>query len=285
MNRIRVFPVWVFIPLLLVLPGAGGGDPVRVMSFNIRYGTADDGNDSWMLRKESLLQLIRDQSPQLMGLQEALRFQLDEIRRAFPQFAESGCGRDDGHFKGEYAAILYDTTRFAPVSEGTFWFSDTPSMPGSIGWGNRITRICTWIRLLDTRDARTVDVYNLHLDHESQPSRYLSVQALLDTIRLRSSASPVLVIGDFNAGEMNPAIRLLREASFFDTYRKINPRDSLAGTFHGFKGSRTGEKIDYIFADARTTVIDASIIRDEIQGRYPSDHFPVTARIQFNSSR
>jgi endonuclease/exonuclease/phosphatase family metal-dependent hydrolase len=255
------------------------------MSFNIRYGTANDGDNSWNARKEFLLQLIRAQSPHLMGLQEALRFQLDEIRSALPHYGESGCGRDDGRTKGEYTAILYDSSRFVPVSEGTFWFSDAPSLPGSVGWGNRITRICSWVRLRDRLDSQTIDIYNVHLDHESQPSRYRSAQALLDTIRHRSSPNPVLIMGDFNAGEMNPAVRLVAEAGFSDTFRRIHPRDSLVGTFHGFTGSRQGEKIDYIFASEKVFVIDAAILRNDMRGRYPSDHYPVTARIQFINTR
>jgi len=285
MNRIRLSLFWALAPLLLTRPAARDSNPIQVMSFNIRYGTAEDGDNSWDFRKKFLVQLIRDESPQLIGLQEALRFQLDEIRSALPQFAEVGCGREDGLTTGEYAAILFDTTRFTPVTHGTFWFSDTPSLPGSVSWGNKITRICSWVRLRDKTELRPVEVYNLHLDHESQQSRYRSVQALLDTIRYRSSPHPVLIMGDFNAGELNPAVRLLLDAGFSDTYRAVHPHDSLVGTFHAFKGSQTGEKIDYIFADAKTSVTNAMILRKNVRGRYPSDHFPVTARIQFNNGR
>jgi endonuclease/exonuclease/phosphatase family metal-dependent hydrolase len=255
------------------------------MSFNIRYGTADDGDNSWRFRKEFLLELIRRESPHILGLQEALRFQLDEIRSSLPQFAEAGSGRDDGHLGGEYAALLFDTTRFTLETQGTFWFSDTPSLPGSIGWGNNVTRICTWARLYDRIDARIVNVYNLHLDHESQPSRYRSVQSLIDTIRQRSSEDPVLILGDFNAGELNPALLLLRDNGFVDTYRAVHPHDSLVGTFNAFRGVTQGEKIDYILTDVKASVMNAAILRDENGGRYPSDHFPLTARIQFSESR
>jgi endonuclease/exonuclease/phosphatase family metal-dependent hydrolase len=41
-----------------------------------------------------------------------------------------------------------------------------------------------------------------------------------------------------------------------------------------------GEKIDYVFVPPGIGVIDAAIVRTERDGRYPSDHFPVTARIR-----
>ena len=284
MNRFRLTSFWAFIPLLLLRPPAGEDTPVQVMSFNIRYGTAEDGDNSWNFRKAFLFQLIRDRSPHILGLQEALRLQLDEIRSALPQFREAGRGREDGHAKGEYAAILFDTTCFFLLQEGTFWFSDTPDIPGSVSWGNKITRICTWATLRNKVDSRSIDVYNVHLDHESQSSRVRSARALLDTIRSRSSQRPVLIMGDFNAGESNPAVMLVKEAGFSDTFRAIHPGDSLVGTYHAFNGLRHGEKIDYILVDANASVIDASILRDERLGRYPSDHFPVTAAIEFKTT-
>lgn len=285
MNRFRSILLWAFFPFLLIQSLMRTTTPVEVMSFNIRYGTADDGDNGWQFRREFLIELIRRESPHILGLQEAMRFQLDEIRSALPHFAEAGCGRDDGRSGGEYAAILFDTTRFSLRSQGTFWFSDTPSMPGSVSWGNRVTRICTWARLYDVLDGETVDVYNLHLDHESQPSRYRSVQTLIDTIRQRASQSPVLILGDFNAGESNPAVRLLHAAGFSDTYRNAHPLDSLVGTFNAFSGSSRGEKIDYIFTDSKGSLTDAAILRNENRGKYPSDHFPVTAGIQFSKKR
>jgi len=261
------------------------GTPVHLMSFNIRYGTAQDGANSWNFRKNFLCELIRRESPAILGLQEALHFQLEEILSVLPRFGMAGRGRDDGDTSGEYSALLFDTTRFSLSSQGTFWFSDSPSRPGSVSWGNMIPRICTWARLYDRVDARKIDVYNLHLDHESQPSRLRSVQSLIDTIRRRSSANPVLILGDFNAGEANPAMQQLRDAGFSDTYRSVHPYDSLVGTFNGFKGTTQGEKIDYIFADAHATVLKAAILRDEKNGRYPSDHFPVSTLIRLKEKR
>ncbi len=177
------------------------------MTFNIRYGTADDGDNSWPLRSAMVWQLIQNHAPDVVGLQEALRFQLDEIRTRVPGYAELGVGRDDGRSGGEYSAILYRSRRFAVADQGTFWFSETPDAPGSTSWGNRITRICTWARLVERETGTHLYVYNLHLDHESQPSRERSVELLAARINARRPRDPVIVMGDFNAGEDNPAVR------------------------------------------------------------------------------
>jgi endonuclease/exonuclease/phosphatase family metal-dependent hydrolase len=154
------------------LPLQAEGDspqPVEVMSFNIRYGLADDGDDSWPHRKGLVMAVIRENAPDLVGLQEALQFQLDAILKAFPEYASSGKARD-GNGKGEYSAILYRRDRFEVLDADTFWYSDTPGVP-SAHWGNSHLRICSWARLRDKAGGTAFFFYNTHWDHRSQPSR------------------------------------------------------------------------------------------------------------------
>jgi endonuclease/exonuclease/phosphatase family metal-dependent hydrolase len=256
------------------------------MSFNVRYGTAPDGENRWELRDELVVRVIRDFDPAVVGVQEALRFQLDELRQALPAYQEIGVGRRDGREAGEYAVILYDRDRFEVVEQGTFWFSDTPDVPGSVSWGNRITRICTWGRLRKRVTGGTFYVFNVHWDHESQPSRVRSGELLRARIKARSHpGDPVIVIGDFNAGESNPAIRPLHAAGLVDTFRVLHPDVEKVGTFNGFNGDRAGEKIDSIWVTSDWDVIHAAIDRTKSGGRYPSDHFPVTAVLRRQDSR
>ena len=155
--------------------------PLTVMSFNIRYGTANDGPNHWTSRREMLLDVIRDAQADVIGVQEALDAQLREIVAALPQYAVLGVGRDDGRTRGEYAAILFRRDRLHVSDTGTFWFSDTPEVVASRSWGNTITRICTWARFIDS-DGRAFWHYNVHLDHQSQPSRERSVQLLAERV-------------------------------------------------------------------------------------------------------
>ena len=159
--------------------GSAPAEPLTVMTFNVRYATANDGENRWAVRKAMLFDVIRDADADLIGLQEALDAQLGEIVAASPAYGVVGVGRDDGKTKGEYAAILYRRDRFHVSDAGTFWFSDTPAVPASKSWGNNITRICTWARFVD-RGGRAFWHYNLHLDHESQPSRERSTVLLAE---------------------------------------------------------------------------------------------------------
>jgi endonuclease/exonuclease/phosphatase family metal-dependent hydrolase len=254
-------------------------EPLSVMSFNIRYGTAKDGPDHWEKRRDQLFDLLREQAPDVIGIQEALHFQIVEILKAVPGYASVGVGRTDGKREGEFAAILFRTARLTAQRSDTFWFSDTPQVIASKSWGNKIERICTWAQFDDAAGG-TFYVYNVHLDHQSQPSREQSVALLLKTIDARSPAAPVVVTGDFNAGEKNPAAVAMRQR-FRDTFRALDPEAAEVGTFTGFKpGETRGEKIDFVFVEPTAEVISAAILRGARDGRYPSDHFPVIAKVR-----
>lgn len=283
--RVLALVVGLTVPATAQGPAKVQPQPLTVMSFNIRYGTANDGENHWTKRRELLFDVIREQNADLVGLQEALASQIDEIVAAVPGYAVVGVGRDDGRARGEFSAILFRTSRLRVAESGTFWFSDTPAVPGSRHWGNNITRISTFARFID-RDGRGFWHFNLHLDHQSQPSRLRSTELLLQRITNRSiPAEPVVVTGDFNVGEDNPALHTLvgppggAPGAFVDTFRVRHPTAQEVGTFSGFKyGSTTGAKIDYVLVQPGTEVLDAAIVRTSRDNRYPSDHFPVVAR-------
>ncbi len=258
-----------------------------VMSFNIRYGTANDGPNSWKYRADMVCDVLRKYEPDVVGVQEALRFQLDVLRQAMPRYGEIGVAREDGKTEGEYSAILYDRQRLEVTDSGTFWLSDTPEVCGSITWGNACTRICTWGRFVDKETGRGFYVYNTHLDHRSQGSREKSVVLLAERIAARKLDEPFIVTGDFNAGETNPAIKYLKgelarrsPVPMVDTFRVIHPGATDVGTFNGFLGRLSGEKIDFVFTTEDVEVLDAEIVYDRVEDRYPSDHFPVRATLR-----
>jgi len=291
--------LWTFFLLCSTdVVGAEADDlKLRVMSFNIRYGSANDGKNHWKYRKEMVCDVIRDHPSDVIGLQEALRFQIDAIREALPVYGEIGVAREDGCIEGEYSCILYRTDRFGVGESGTFWFSDTPEVAGSNTWGNACVRICSWARLIETRTGRAFYIFNLHLDHVSQPSREKSAVLLAERIKKRRYKGPFVVTGDFNAGENNPVIKYLKgeiavegpdggkmktPVPMIDTFRVLHPDVMDVRTAHGFKGTRQGDKIDYVFVPPGTKVQEAEILYDNVDGRYPSDHYPVISSFVFS---
>lgn len=262
------------------LPAEAGGE-LRLMTFNIRVGTAEDGPNHWKLRRDMVFDVLREHKPDLAGMQEVLKFQLDAVMEAVPHYAAIGAGREDGRTAGEYSPILYRKDRFESLDQGTFWLSETPEVPGSRGWKTACTRVCTWGRFKDRRTGRTFYMFSTHLDHVSQEAREKGIVLMLQRIERREHRDRVLLTGDFNAGEDNPVITKVKAAKLRDSLRVRKPDAKHTGTGSGWIGKTDGPKIDYIFVPEGTRVLSAEIIRDNRSGRYPSDHYPVYASIEW----
>ncbi len=286
-----------FLVLLVVATGVCTAEPHRLVSYNIRFGSADDGPDRWELRREKVIETIRDLDADVIGLQEAEAFQVRELLAALTRYAAVGVHRDDGRLAGEGAPILYDRTRYTVGETGTFWLSGTPDVAASNTWGAACNRTCTWARLVDLGSGEAVAVFNTHWDHVSQRAREGSAGLIrgraMEASRLVTAkgdhAVPVVVMGDLNAAEDNPAFAELLSGGggsggdgwlLVDTYREMHP-EGPAGTFTGFNTESDGgaRKIDHVLRGPGLRVLDAGIDRRKIGGRYPSDHFPVWADV------
>ena len=147
-------------------PAAGDAVRTTVMSFNIRYGTADDGPNAWEHRRYLVRLAIRERQPAIFGVQECLWEQGVELERAFSEYRITGVGRDDGKRAGEMCLIFSRRDRYRLLDQGNFWLSETPQTPGSLGWDAACPRLATWVKLYDRLcDPDTLFVFNTHLDH------------------------------------------------------------------------------------------------------------------------
>lgn len=250
-----------------------------VLSWNVRYGNARDGADSWPLRRDQLAAALVAATPHVLGVQEALHDQLTFLDTRLPHHQRLGEGRDRGE-RGEHAALYVDTTRFEVTASGTFWLSPTPEVPGSVGWDAALTRICTWASLRDRASARTLTVWNVHFDHRGAEARHRSAELVAQ--RLQTMPGPHVVLGDCNAGEGSPPLAALHRAGLRDTFRDLQPEARDVGTFHGFRGGTDGDKIDYVLADRGLVTEHAAILSAPgANGRWPSDHHGVVATLRW----
>lgn len=266
-------------------------------AFNVRYeNPGDPGSRSWHERIPHVVRTIRDLAPDVLGIQEALHGQAADLWVSLPDYELTGVGRDDGLKSGEYCAILYRRDRFwADLADaGTFWLSDHPTRPGSMTWGNEIPRICTWIRLVDHSTGRGFYVFNTHWDHRHQGSRERAARLIADRIDARRHpADPVILMGDFNAVESNPAVAFLTGSAvtlageptrwpkpLVESFLHLHPAEPNRRTVHGWSGSnKDAAKIDHVLVSPGVEILAASIL----QNRDPmvSDHHPVSARFRF----
>jgi len=274
---------------LAAVPGRGAGlsAPVRVMTWNIRFDNPADGPDAWPLRREFVQSLLRYHRPEVIGIQEGLIHQVREIAAGLDGYAWCGGGRDDGREAGELCAVFYDSARFDPLENGTFWLSPTPERP-SRGWDAELNRICTWARLRDRRTGARFCVFNTHLDHRGVAAREESARLLRERIGFLAGDDPALLIGDFNARpeEAPHAVLTAPQGSgpaLCDAW--VAPergRHGPSATFSGFDATRgiVGHRIDWILVCSNVRVLRHAILTDFRDGaRFPSDHLPVVADV------
>ena len=74
--------------------------PIKVMTFNIRAGVANDHENSWQFRRKAAADMILDQRPAVFGVQEAVDFQLEYLLEECPMYKCVGVGREDGVKQG-----------------------------------------------------------------------------------------------------------------------------------------------------------------------------------------
>jgi endonuclease/exonuclease/phosphatase family metal-dependent hydrolase len=261
-------------------------DPMRVMSFNVRYGTAADGDNRWDKRKELMVAAIRQFAPDVLGTQETLAFQAEYLSSQLPGFTRVGAGRDDGKLQGEQATIFFKADRFESPATGHYWLSEHPERPGIKGWDAACPRMVTWAKLRDRKSGRTFLWLNTHWDHRGAQARLESPRVMRRWLAEQASHMPVIITGDFNSFEDSPQYRILLgegelEPKLIDTFRKLHPvSQAEEATFHDFTGSQKGRRIDWILVSPDFTPVEATIDRFSKDGRYPSDHFPVTATLR-----
>jgi endonuclease/exonuclease/phosphatase family metal-dependent hydrolase len=283
--------IWLFIAGV-----AQGEDAIalRVMTFNIRYGEAADGENAWPRRRDSLLETIKGYGPDVLGTQECLAAQGDFLRKNLPGYGFVGVGREDGATKGEMCAILYRAERFHALAAGHFWLSETPDEVGSRGWDAALPRMVSWVKLRP-RDGSGSPfyVFNTHFDHMGEIARCES--ALLLKMRASRIADelPVIVVGDFNAAADSSAPYQVLTGSagrewpgpesrdYLDVYRALHPAGARGEkTYHGFEGGTDGERIDWILVSPGIRPLESEIVHNRPGGRWPSDHYPVTAIVR-----
>ena len=257
---------------------------LTIMSYNIRYDNPDDGINAWPNRKDHVAEMMANvYSADIIGVQEALKHQLDELQERMPGYSWVGVGRDDGKDQGEFSPIFYNKDRFDLIATNTFWLSETPDRPGSRSWDAAITRIATWARLSDQESGREFYVINTHFDHRGDVARVESARLITEFIEGLDEGIPVLLTGDFNVTEKSEAYAVLADSPILNDARYLSEEghEGPTASFSNWETLQPEEsRIDYIFVNSHVSVLSHIIADDRYDGRFPSDHLPVIARVE-----
>ena len=261
---------------------------LRMMTYNIRFDNPADGVHAWPNRKELVASVIRFHKADIIGVQEALEYQIQDLMELLPGYDWVGVGRnEDGG--GEFSAILYRSSVVAVKAAQTFWLSESPDEPGSKSWDSSLPRIATWAHFVTSSDGRELFVLNTHFDHRGEQARLESARLLKEQVSKLANGLPVIVMGDLNATPEQPPLVLLSDTPLSDGrslrdgfVHSIVPHHGPASTWTGFTKIEADRRIDYIFASEDLPIHYHAILTDKLEDRYPSDHLPVLVEVKLN---
>jgi endonuclease/exonuclease/phosphatase family metal-dependent hydrolase len=249
---------------------------LKVMTYNIRCGFCEDSSNvnNWSNRKYLVAYLVKSHNPDLIGLQEAEMFQVQELIEMLDEYDWYGVSREDGKERGESTAILYKKKRFEPLSKQTLWLSETPELV-SKGWDAALNRTVTIIKFKEKKSCYEFYYANSHFDHIGEEARTESSRLIVNELSKYSSDYPVIFSGDLNYTSTVNGYKIL-SSKLFDS-KIISEKESGGNiTFNGFgKDIQADNKIDYIFVNDKIEVINHIIDTTLFNGLYPSDHYPV----------
>ena len=250
---------------------------IKTASYNLRMENHHDGKNMFTYRTPLIKDVIRRESPDIVGFQEVLPHMLDWLIKTFPEYVVVGCGRGSD-YTDEANPVMFKKDLFNFLGYDMFWLSETPNIPGSrYAEQSPCPRICVVITLKHKDSPHPFRFYNTHLDHESDTARKLGMTAILKRMEedKKRLDVPHILVGDMNAYPNSETIRYIRECKTRDF---IDLTEAISGTYHGY--GKVADKIDYIFSDAGTKYADARAWTDEVGGVYLSDHYPVSAVIE-----
>lgn len=296
----------VLVCLALVAEGLAGttGQTVRVGTYNIRLSLGDKNTpNAWEARKGDLAALIRKLDLDAFGLQEVRPDQAAYLREQLPDYAFVGEHRGADRISDEASPVFYRKSRFEALKSGTFWLSETPDVPGRKGWGAACPRVCSWMWLKDRRTGRTFCFANTHTDHVSALARKEGMLLIIRRMADFGGGAPIVFTGDHNCCENEEpaqAVSKILSNALYKTetpptgswrtfsgwsYRtnEVSTADALARSVEQRNADAEAPRIDYIYVSPGVRVKDYATHNDVRPGTtlYPSDHFPVTATLEF----
>lgn len=242
---------------------------LNVISFNIRIGTCDDGDNSWDIRKPATIAMIRVEKPDIIGLQETVDFQEWYIRENCSAYEAIGdCPN----------SVFYRKASLKCLKWGKFWLSETPDK-ASQGWDGAYPRTAVWALMCDKKSHKSFYFVNTHLDHIGVTAREKGLALILERMAaINKEGLPLVLCGDFNCEAGNPELGVIRGK--MDNTRLTARKTDAQTSYNGW--GKASSSIDFIFQKGFSSCRSFKTITKEFAGkRYISDHYPVKAQLVF----
>lgn len=283
-DKIQIMKRLLLTTLLLVIAFTATAQQVSVMSFNLRYNNPGDGDNRWDLRREAVVECIKDHNPDIIGTQEGLMEQIEYLEGELQGYERVGIAREDGKKQGEHSAVFFKSDRFELVTSDNSWLSETPDRP-SFGWDAACIRITTTAVLRDKKNGKIVHAINTHFDHEGKEARRQSPKFILNRVA-KAGDDAVIFTGDLNSTHgSEPIDILLNDGSLEDSFLTVKKHKGPGYSYHEFTGAPVGHvdgMIDYVMYNKGFKAKKNVTVDSRYQGRLVSDHYPVFAILKYS---
>ena len=170
----------------------------------------------------------------------------------------------------ESTPILWKKDKFECLKTGYFWLSDTPEIE-SRGWDELFNcyRICIYVILKEKETGCCFTVINTHFGFGDMGQ--VKSAKLISEYAKRISDYPTIILGDFN---MTPDSLGYQEMCRHFTDVNAATSNDFGVTFHGYDPEwEEASHIDYCFVNEKVIAKRQDIMRETIEGKYPSDHY------------
>jgi endonuclease/exonuclease/phosphatase family metal-dependent hydrolase len=246
---------------------------------NIRFDNPADGANSWQHRRIFLRDVLVSHSPDIIATQEGRFNQLQDLNSLLENYEIIDSHRA---WIGErmYPTFFLKKNRFEVMKSEDIWLSETPEIAGSKSFGSAFPRLMTWMKIQPVNSDRDLWVVNTHLDHIKEETRLGQVSVLSSQIKkFWNPADHLFIMGDFNDSPLSSVRKHLdSEFGLQDTWKVFHGTEE--SSHHPFSGKEPkGKRIDWILADKRSEVRSSELDKSSRDGKYPTDHFPVVAKV------
>lgn len=253
-------------------------EATRVMSFNVRC--ADDPEGSIDNRSQISVEVIKQYAPDSFGVQEATPKWLRILdKEVGDKYARVGQARDFFGPFSEYNCVYYLKDKYNLLDSGTFWLSETPYKKYSVSYDSACRRIASWAVLEDKETGEVYTHINTHLDHVLESTRDAQCKVLLTEMAKLQTQGTVVITGDFNTYSDGDVYASMIAGADDAAFTAETADSGITYHNYGKKADEGQGAIDFIFVTKDTPVDTYKIIRDTVQGMYPSDHYPIIADI------
>ena len=296
MKKQLLLMLTVLVPMICMSAGKPNSEPAKLRwgTFNIRLQTTVDDKEGWgwNVRRDRVANYIKEKHLDVVGMQEVLHSQLEDLLARLPEYDYVGVGRTDGKTKGEYSPVFFLREKFEVLERGNFWLSETPDVPGSVGWDAALERIASYAKLKDKQTGKVFMAVNTHFDHVGVTARRESAKLIMKKIQEIVGDRPAVVTGDFNVTEDDEAYKIMTSTQvvngkssnckFNDAYHMTAHHTGTTYTWHNYCRipPLKCEKIDFIFITPSIRVTHSHIEVPNPEAML-SDHNPHWADLEF----